>query len=105
MYGELDELNASFDRLLVENEDEVDILGEGPTPLHYYLGEMSQGKVENMIEILRNKEHEPDSTILPFVISETLPLEQGYEALVKIMLPPGNPSRYNARSMPTIVEV
>ncbi|EYC27675.1 hypothetical protein Y032_0008g123 [Ancylostoma ceylanicum] len=28
MYGELDELDASFDRLLVESEDEVDIFGE-----------------------------------------------------------------------------
>ncbi|EYC18052.1 hypothetical protein Y032_0028g1656 [Ancylostoma ceylanicum] len=80
---------------------------KGPTHPHYYLGEISQGKVENMVEILRDEEYEERlaATMLPFVISEAFPLKQGYEARVKILLPPDQPSRSSSRSIPVLVKV
>ncbi|EYB88497.1 hypothetical protein Y032_0246g6 [Ancylostoma ceylanicum] len=78
---------------------------EGPAPEHYYLSRISQRKLENTVEILRNDKYDPAATMLPLVISETFPLKQGYEARVKILLPPGQQSRYGTRSLPVLVHV
>ncbi|KAK6741238.1 hypothetical protein RB195_009226 [Necator americanus] len=63
---------------------------KGPALPRYYLGEIIGRKVENLVQILRDNTYEIELALtrLPTVISDSVPLKQGYEAIVKIYLPP-----------------
>ncbi|KAK6729244.1 hypothetical protein RB195_006347 [Necator americanus] len=96
---QVNHLTSDFKRILT--------FCKGPAHPHYYLGDIIEGKTENLIEILRDEEYERRlaTTLLPLVISETAPLAQGYEARVKILLPPDQPSRSSSRSLPVLLKV
>ncbi|VDM68351.1 unnamed protein product [Strongylus vulgaris] len=89
------------------NFEHVVIHCKGPAPHHYYLGDIVQGKIANWTQILVNEEYEDaiSEVALPYVINEAYPLQQGFEALVKILLPPDQPSRSSSRSLPVLLKV
>ncbi|KAK6741257.1 hypothetical protein RB195_009237 [Necator americanus] len=78
---------------------------KGPALPRYYLGEIIGRKVENLVQILRDDYFERmlPLTRLPTVIRDTVPLKQGYEANVKIYLPPGQLRQSNP--LPVLLKV
>lgn len=79
----------------------------GPAHPHYYLSDLKEGKLENTMEILRDEEYEARlaATLLPTIISETVPLKDGFEARVKILLPPDQRHRSSSRSIPVLLKL
>ncbi|KAK6729190.1 hypothetical protein RB195_006311 [Necator americanus] len=95
------------DNQLTSNFKHILTWCKGPAVPRYYLGDIVGGKVENLVEILKDESYEKelDSTILPSIIRDTVPLAQGYEANVKIYLPPNQASRSSSSSLPVLLKV
>uniref|UniRef100_A0A7I4XZ73 Dipeptidyl peptidase 4 n=1 Tax=Haemonchus contortus TaxID=6289 RepID=A0A7I4XZ73_HAECO len=80
---------------------------KGPVHNHYYLSELKDGKLENMLEILRDEEYEAKlaATLLPTAFFETVTLKGDFEARVKIILPSEQRHRSTVRSLPVLLKV
>ncbi|CAJ0592690.1 unnamed protein product [Cylicocyclus nassatus] len=75
---------------------------QGPAPPLFYLGELSPEAVKNWIRLSSAQYDEAlDMAILPKRITDTIPLEDGYEAVVQITLPPGQDS--SSKSFPVLL--
>ncbi|KAK6729855.1 hypothetical protein RB195_006733 [Necator americanus] len=92
-------LSSNFKRILT--------FCKGPAHPHCYLGELVGGKAVNLVEILKDEDYEKRLAYirLPSVISDTVPLAEGYEAHVKISLPPDQSIRSGSRSLPVMLKV
>ncbi|VDK50328.1 unnamed protein product [Cylicostephanus goldi] len=65
-------VQSSFEHILIHCK--------GPTHHHFYLADIVKGEAENWQEILYSQEYEDNvgSVRLPYVISEVVPLGQGF---------------------------
>ncbi|WKX91676.1 hypothetical protein Q1695_010033 [Nippostrongylus brasiliensis] len=79
----------------------------GPAHIHFYLSDLLGNTLNNTKEILHSDEYEArlDATLLPTVTTDTVPLKDGFEARVQILMPSDQRHRSSSRSLPVLLKV
>ncbi|CAJ0592703.1 unnamed protein product [Cylicocyclus nassatus] len=100
--------NCTYQSVLLDsNFTYATVACKGPAPQHYYSGVIEQGKVEKWNKMFNTMTFQKslEEVSLPQVLTETVALGNGYEALVKIVLPPDPSLRSRSRSLPVLLYV